>query len=38
MTPSDSGFIGGGRTAAGAREFVIPNQPIPRGSTTRTVQ
>lgn len=26
-------FIGGGRTAGGAREFVIPNGPAPSGST-----
>ncbi|MEO0510060.1 MAG: polymorphic toxin type 10 domain-containing protein [Verrucomicrobiota bacterium] len=33
----DDGFIGGGRTAGGAREFVIPNGPIPPGATTRTI-
>jgi RHS repeat-associated protein len=30
----DPGFIGGGRTLGGAREFVIPNGPIPPGATT----
>ena len=34
---ADPGFIGGGRTAGGAREFVIPNGPIPAGATTRVV-
>jgi hypothetical protein len=33
----DPGFIGGGRTLGGAREFVIPNGGIPAGSTIRTV-
>lgn len=33
----DDGFIGGGRTAGGAREFVLPNGSIPSGATTRTV-
>ena len=32
---TDPGFIGGGRTAGGAREFVIPNGPIPSGSVRR---
>jgi hypothetical protein len=31
------GFIQGGRTLGGAREFVIPNQRIPPGSTVRVV-
>jgi hypothetical protein len=36
---SDSpGFVGGGRTAGGAREFNVPNQPIPPNATIRTVQ
>ena len=35
---ADPGFIGGGRTAGGAREFVIPNGPIPAGSSTRVVK
>ncbi|MBN8987245.1 MAG: hypothetical protein J0H42_03275 [Rhizobiales bacterium] len=30
--------MGGGRTAGGAREFVVPNQPIPSGSSIRTVR
>jgi RHS repeat-associated protein len=34
---SDPGFIGGGRTAGGAREFVIPNGPIPADAIIRTV-
>lgn len=33
----DPGFIGGGRTAGGAREFVLPNGPIPPRATIRTV-
>lgn len=32
---TDPGFIGGGRTAGGAREFVIPNGTIPPGSVRR---
>ena len=31
---TDSGFIGGGRTLRGAREFVLPNGPIPTGATS----
>ncbi|MGJ8633135.1 MAG: polymorphic toxin type 10 domain-containing protein [Luteolibacter sp.] len=31
-------FIGGGRTAGGVREFVIPNQPVPRGATTDIIR
>lgn len=34
---SDPGFIGGGQTAGGAREFVIPNGPIPTDAIVRTV-
>ena len=33
----DPGFVGGGRTAGGAREFVIPNGPIPGNAIIRTV-
>jgi RHS repeat-associated protein len=33
---SDPGFVGGGRTAGGAREFVIPNGPIPSDAIIRT--
>jgi len=33
----DPGFIGGGRTAGGAREFVLPNGPIPAGSRIELV-
>ena len=32
-----SGFIGGGRTVGGAREFVVPNQPIPNNAKIKTV-
>jgi RHS repeat-associated protein len=35
---ANRGFVGGGRTAGGAREFVIPNGPIPPGATIRKVQ
>jgi hypothetical protein len=35
---TDFGFVGFGRTAGGAREFTLPNQPIPPNATTRTVQ
>ena len=35
---SDAGFVGGGRTSGGAREFVIPNQPIPENATIRIVR
>jgi hypothetical protein len=31
------GFVGGGRTAGGASEFVIPNGPIPAGAVQRIV-
>ncbi|MEM9558546.1 MAG: polymorphic toxin type 10 domain-containing protein, partial [Acidobacteriota bacterium] len=34
----DPGFIGGGRTAGGAREYVLPNGPIPSGATRRVVR
>ena len=34
----DPGFVGRGRTLGGAREFVIPNGPIPAGSTIRIVK
>ena len=34
---TDPGFIGGGRTAGGAREFAIPNRSIPSNSITRIV-
>ena len=34
----NAGFIGGGRTAGGAREFVVPNGPLPAGSIPRTVE
>ena len=33
----EAGFVGGGRTAGGAREFVIPNGPIPPGATKEIV-
>jgi len=35
---SNPGFIGGGRTAGGAREFVIPNGPIPEDAAIRRVR
>lgn len=31
-------FIGRGRTAGGAREFVIPNQRVPPGAITEVVK
>ena len=34
---SDVRFRGGGFTSGGAREFVIPNQPIPHGARFRIV-
>ncbi|MBL8340702.1 MAG: hypothetical protein JNL30_04470, partial [Rubrivivax sp.] len=34
---SDPGFVGGGRTAGGAREFVVPNGPIPADAVIRIV-
>lgn len=34
---ASAGFIGGGRTGGGAREFVIPNGPIPKGAKVRIV-
>jgi hypothetical protein len=30
---TNPGFVGGGRTAGGAREFVLPNGPIPSGAS-----
>ena len=35
---ADPGFIGGGRTAGGAREFVVPNGAIPADSGSRVVK
>ncbi len=34
---TNPGFVGGGKTAAGASEFVIPNGPIPVGASQRVV-
>jgi len=34
----DKGFIGGGRTAGGEREFVIPNQKVPSGAITEVIK
>lgn len=34
---SNPGFIGGGKTSGGAREYVIPNGPIPPGASRRSV-
>lgn len=33
----DTGFVGGGQTAGGAREFVVPNGPIPSGASTEII-
>lgn len=33
----DPGFVGGGRTAGGAREFVLPNGPIPVGARIEVI-
>jgi len=35
---STAGFVGGGRTAGGAREFVIPNEPVPTNANIRVVE
>ena len=35
---SDPRFAGFGRTLGGAREFTVPNQPIPANSTRKIVQ
>ena len=35
---TNPGFVGGGRTAGGASEFVIPNGPIPAGAIERIVR
>ncbi|MCB1948200.1 polymorphic toxin type 10 domain-containing protein, partial [Nitrosomonas sp.] len=35
---TDPGFVGGGRTAGGAREFIIPNGSIPVDSNARVVR
>lgn len=32
------GFVGFGRTAGGAREYNIPNMPIPNGSTIKVIK
>jgi hypothetical protein len=34
---TNPGFVQGGLTAGGAREFVLPNGPIPAGATTTVV-
>lgn len=34
---TDPGFVGFGRTAGGAREFVLPNGPIPAGATIEVI-
>ncbi len=34
---TNPGFVGRGRTAGGAREFVVPNQPIPKNAKTKTI-
>lgn len=33
----DPGFVGSGRTAGGAREFVLPNGPIPAGTRIEVI-
>jgi RHS repeat-associated protein len=35
---TNAGFVGRGRTAGGASEFVVPNGSIPKGSVERIVQ
>ncbi len=35
---TNPGFVGFGRTVGGAREFVIPNQVIPSGSTIKIIK
>jgi Novel toxin 10 len=35
---ANPGFVGFGRTLGGAKEFVIPNGPIPANAVTRIVQ
>lgn len=34
---TDPGFVGFGRTMGGAREFTIPNQPIPANATKKVI-
>lgn len=38
VSRSTPGFVGGGQTAGGAREFVIPNQAIPDDAVIRSVK
>lgn len=35
---TNPGFVGGGRTARGAREYTIPNQNIPANAKIKTVK
>jgi hypothetical protein len=35
---TNPGFIGGGRTAGGAPEFVVPNGPVPPTATVDVVR
>jgi hypothetical protein len=35
---SDPGFVGRGRTAGMAREFVVPNGPIPEDATIEVIK
>ncbi len=35
---TNPGFVGGGKTAGGAREFVLPNGPVPGGAKVRVVE
>jgi len=34
----DPGFVGRGRTLGGAREYVIPNQPVPANAVKTTIK
>jgi Novel toxin 10 len=34
---TNPGFVGGGKTAGGLPEYTVPNGPIPKNATTRTV-
>ena len=35
---TNDGFVGGGKTAGGAREFVLPNGDVPADATVRVVE
>jgi len=38
VSRDNPGFIGGGKTAGGAKEFVVPNQSIPEGATKKKIE